>query len=96
MHHGNLILGRVALIEDDVERAKRHLLEAGRTSGSPSLRSFGPNMHLAQELLQRGEREVVLEYFDLCSKFWPRPRLEEWADVVKAGGIPDFGANLNY
>ena len=96
VHHGNLILGRVALIEDDVERAKRHLLAAGKTSGSPSLGSFGPNMRLALELLQRGEREVVLEYFDLCSKFWPRARLEEWADVVKAGGIPDFGANLNY
>ncbi|MDE0052850.1 MAG: RNA polymerase subunit sigma-24 [Gammaproteobacteria bacterium] len=96
LHHGNLILGRVALMEDDVEGAKRHLLEAGRTSGSPTLNSFGPNMRLALELLERGERQVVLEYFDLCSKFWPRSKLEEWAALVKAGRIPEFGANLNY
>ena len=95
-HHGNLILGRVALIEDDDERAKRHLLRAGRTPGSPALNSFGPNMGLALELLERNEREVVLEYFDLCSKFWQRSELEDWAAIVEAGGIPDFGANLYY
>ena len=96
LHHGNLILGRIALIEDDIEQAKYHLLHAGRTPGSPALGSFGPNMRLALELLQRDEREVVLEYFELCSKFWPRDELNEWAALVKVGGIPDFGANLVY
>ena len=96
LHHGNLILGRVALVEDDVEQAKYHLLEAGKVSGSPQLGSFGPNMRLAAELLERGERDVVLEYFELCSNFWPRDKLKDWAALVEAGRTPDFGGNLVY
>ena len=96
LHHGNLILGRIALLEDDVEQAKHHLLEAGKVSGSPQLGSFGPNMRLAADLLDRGERDVVLEYLELCSNFWPRGELEDWAALVQAGRIPDFGANLVY
>lgn len=96
LHHGNLILGRIALLEDDIESARFHLLAAGKVSGSPQLDSFGPNMRLAAELLERGEREVVLEYFELCSNFWPREELKDWAALVRGGRKPDFGANLVY
>ena len=48
------ILGRVALSRDDIRGAERHLLESGRTPGSPQLNSFGPNMILADRLLERG------------------------------------------
>lgn len=95
-HEANIVLGRVALAEDDVELAKYHLLEAGRLP-EPSLpfspgpmQLEGPNMRLASEMLQRGEREAVLEYFDLCSRFWHSDKLNDWAAVVKAGGTPDF------
>lgn len=53
----------------------------------------GPDKRLASELLKRGEREVVLEYFDLCATFWRSDRLDEWAAVVKASGMPDFRFN---
>lgn len=96
VHHGNLVLGRLALQAGDVEKAKSFLLEAGKTQGSPQLDSFGPNMTLAKELLERGEREVVLEYFQLCAKFWKGGELDNWSAVVKGGGMPDFGANLWY
>jgi hypothetical protein len=100
VHDGNLILGRVALREGDVEQAKRRLLEAGKSSGSPVLGSFGPNMALAKELLEKGESEVVLEYFELCKNFWTganqHQKLDQWAGEVKKGKIPDFGANLVY
>ena len=96
LHHGPLILGMIALIENDIEQAKFHLLEAGRTPGSPVLGSFGPSMDLALQLLRRGERQVVLEYFELCSKLWPRDELNDWTAIVDAGGIPDFGSNLDY
>ena len=95
-HHANLVLGRIALAQEDVARAKAHLLAAGRVARSPTLGSFGPNMRLARELVERGEREVVLEYFDLCSRFWNPDTLGAWADVVAAGRTPDFGANLLY
>ncbi len=94
---GNLVLGRLALKAGDIEQAKHYLIEAGKTPGSPQLNSFGPNMTLAKELLEKGQTEVVLEYFDLCAKFWRyQPRLTEWGVAVKQGAIPDFGANMDY
>ena len=95
-HHANIVLGQLALVEDDVERAKYHLLEAAKISGSRPLSSFGPNMRLAADLLQRGEKDVVLAYFELCSNFWPKDKLKDWAALVEAGRTPDFGANLVY
>jgi tetratricopeptide (TPR) repeat protein len=96
VHHGHVVLGRLALREGDVKKAREHLLAAGKTPGSPQLNSFGPNMTLAKELLKKGERQAVLEYFELCGKFWKRDQLESWSKEVRAGRIPDFGANLNY
>ncbi len=54
-------------------------------------------MDLAKELLEKGERDAVLAYFDLC-EFWElgKDRLADWKADVKAGRAPDFGANLNY
>jgi hypothetical protein len=90
----------LALRDGDLEKAGEHLLEAGKTTGSPSLGSFGPNMTLAQKMLERGQREVVLEYFRLCGAFWDmgveNGKLDRWSLVVRNGGSPDFGANLVY
>ena len=96
IHHGNIILGRIALTMDDVEEAKEHLIKAGKTPGSPQLNSFGPNMTLAKELLQKGEKNIVLEYFELCSQFWKMEKgsLDKWSVAVEDGKIPDFGPNL--
>jgi hypothetical protein len=60
--------------------------------------SFGPNMTLAEDLLEEGERDVVLEYFSLCRKFWEmgKEELDQWTEAVKAEKMPDFGANLDY
>jgi len=92
IHHGNQILGRIALAADDLEKAKKHLLESGKTPGSPQLNSFGPSMVLAKELLKKGEREVVLEYFQQCGNFWKRggDRLKKWTVLVRGGEIPEF------
>ena len=94
----NLVLGRIAVQEGRIEDAKRHLLEAGKSPGSPQMNSFGPNMSLAKDLLAKGERDVVLEHLELCRKFWQmdRGRLDQWSQDVKAGKTPNFGANLVY
>jgi tetratricopeptide (TPR) repeat protein len=98
IHHGNNVLGLVALWREDIEGAKQYLLKAGQTPGSPQLNSFGPNMSLAKALIEKGERDTVLQFFDLCRKFWKMDRnsLSNWADEVKAGKTPNFGANLKY
>ena len=79
VHHGNLILGRIALARGDTDEAKSRLLLAGQTEGSPQLNSFGPNMLLAKELLERDETEVVLEYFELCKSSGARQG-ETWSN----------------
>lgn len=98
IHYGNLIHGRIALKSGKIKMAKRYLIEAGKTSGSPQLNSFGPNMTLAKELLEKNEKEVVLEYFQLCGKFWEMGtnELKNWTADVKKDKMPDFDANLDY
>ncbi|CAF1284737.1 unnamed protein product [Didymodactylos carnosus] len=99
MFKGNVFNGIVALKRDNnLENAKQFLLAAGQTPGSAVLSSFGPNMSLAKDLLELGEQQVVLKYFELCRKFWTHhpETLDEWETIVKQGQIPDFMANLSY
>ena len=98
IHYGNLTLGRIALFAGDVEEAKSRLIAAGETPGSPQLNSFGPDMTLAKELLERGESQVVLRYFSLCAEFWERGQeeLQAWTVLVEGDVMPDFSKNLNF
>jgi tetratricopeptide (TPR) repeat protein len=100
--YGNMVLGRVALRRDyNIQKAKAALLASGQTPGSPTLNSFGPNMNLAKDLLEAGERETVLQFFDQCRAFWKtivhQRRLDDWSAVVKGCcRLPDFGPNMIY
>jgi TonB family protein len=98
IHDGNLVRGLVALRSGNVRQAAQDLVEAGKTTGSPVLNSFGPNMILASELLEQNERDAVLEYLSQCKKFWKLgvERLDAWIDLIRSGGKPDFGASLLY
>jgi hypothetical protein len=93
-HHGHLLLGRVALREGDVARAKAHLALASEAGVTGLDRIFGPDMWLARELLVRGERDVVIRYLTACRASWERAPTDEWIAEIRAGGIPDFRANL--
>jgi hypothetical protein len=92
--YGNQVLGRLALAEGDVERAKAHLLASAETTGSPVLGSFGPSMKLASDLFARGERKVVLRYLERCSSFWEHgaDRLSRMVAAIERGETPDFGS----
>ena len=100
IHHGNLVLGRVALRRGDIDSAKEYLIKAGQTPGGGTLGSFGPNMSLAKELLETGEKDTVVNYLELCKKFWDlgrkRQTLTRWIEEIRAGATPQFGANLIY
>jgi tetratricopeptide (TPR) repeat protein len=93
IHDGNLVLGRIALQAGNVQKAGEFLLKAGETRGSPQLDSFGPDMRLAKELLENGQRDVVVKYFDLCGRFWEmgQDRLRSWRSDVEQGRVPEFG-----
>jgi hypothetical protein len=62
------------------------------------MNSFGPNVSLAKDLLEKGERDAVIQYLELCRKFWKldNGRLDQWIKEIKAGKVPQFGANLVY
>lgn len=98
LHDGNMILGRLALKRGDVAKAKIHLLKAGHTPGGGTLSSFGPNMSLAKDLLEHGEKSTVIEYLKLCKKFWTYPRnpIDVWIQAIQTGQQPDFAQNLVY
>lgn len=95
---GNIVLGRIAVRENKIDDAKQHLLAAGNSHGSPQMNSFGPNLTLARDLLEKGETNTVLQYFNECSKFWKMDygKLDDWSNAVKTGQSPNFGANLLY
>lgn len=98
IHYSNIVLGRIALRQGDVATASAYLLKAATVKGNPHLDTFGPNMILAKELLDKGGRKSVVEYFDLCGKFWTNDdgKLRQWRSIALAGSSPDFGANLRY
>ena len=93
----NLVLGRVALHNGNIEDAKRYLIAAGQCPMTPDLASDGPNMSLAKDLLAKGEKQAVLDYLELCRKFWltGAAQLDQWSQQVKDGKTPDFGHNLS-
>jgi hypothetical protein len=94
----NMVLGKVALRSGDVAQAAQYLVASGKSSGSPALNSFGPNMSLAKEFLEKGQSDAVLEFFALCKTFWTAHArtLDCWAQTVREGAVADFGANLAY
>jgi thiol-disulfide isomerase/thioredoxin len=85
-HAAYTVLGRVALERGDLKTAKARLLESARINGSAALESFGPDLKLARELLAAGERDVVLQYLELCRGFWKydRGRIDQFAELVKS------------
>jgi hypothetical protein len=84
------------MVESAAKLSSRN--ENRTANGSPQMNSFGPNMQLAKALLEKGEKDVVLEYFKRCATFWKmgKSQLAGWTASVKTGEIPEFGANLNY
>jgi len=89
IYTGHSILGQVALLEGDIDRAKDHLKRAGQTPGSPQLGSFGPELDLADELLQRGERAAVVDFLRDIERFWSkRGRIGFWCHEIGRGETP--------
>jgi len=88
---GNLVLGRLALLRDDVQAAETYLLLSGKIkAGSQTF--WGPNMTLARELLKRNRTKVVLEFLEEVKEFWLEEcafgKPEEWEKAIRAGKMP--------
>ena len=87
IHWANIALGLAALANDDVTAAAEYLVRAGKTPGSPQLNVIGPDLDLAQALLEHGERTVVLAYLSDCARFWEGSAdlLAGWRAAIERG-----------
>jgi len=94
IYTGNLVLAQAALDADDIANAGRYLLEAATTT---AIQEKAPDFSVARILLDRGERDTVLEYFRRARNFWPQggPLLDRWESAVHAGRRPNFNQRLN-
>lgn len=61
-------------MENDINQAKAYLIKSGYCPTSPQLNSFGPSYVLARELLERGEKDIVLDYLDQVYILWADPK----------------------
>jgi hypothetical protein len=78
------------LLAGDTDGAAQHLLAAGSTWGSPQLDAFGPDLNLANQLLDHGQTSTVVDYLRSCQQFWKlgQDRLEQWITQLQAGHRP--------
>jgi hypothetical protein len=94
VQRANTLLGRVALRSDDLVSAAGYLLDSARVQTPKYGFTFSPPMVLAKELLEKGKRDVVLQYLENCLTIWPRGEttLQIWIDDIKADRMPNFGS----
>jgi hypothetical protein len=98
IHDANMILGEIALSEGRTKEATGFLIEAGKVTNGWTLTSYGPDLTLVNDLLNLGESQAVLTFFDECDVFWTtgRDRLAQWRKAVQAGQKPDFGSGFHF
>jgi hypothetical protein len=92
IYTANLILSQAALEKNDLASAKQYLFEAVATPAAQTVEQIGLDTSVAQILLQRGERDTVLEYFKRGRHLWPLggAQITRWQNVIRAGRTPNF------
>jgi tetratricopeptide (TPR) repeat protein len=94
VQRANTLLGRVALVGDDIAGSKQYLLASSGSAAARGVSVSGPTMVLAKELLEKGEHDAVIQYLENCVILWPRgePTLQNWIAEIKRGKTPNFGS----
>jgi hypothetical protein len=92
IHDTNRVLGLVSLNRGDIDAAADYLVKAGKSTGSPTLNTFGPELDLANELLQRGKVDAVTSYLKDIKSFWEmnNGRVDTWLAEIEKGGKPQL------
>lgn len=101
-HIGNIILGRIALRNNSIEKAKEHLLIAIRAPlRKPNSWLSEIDTTLAKELFEKGEKATVVEYLKLCEGLSNLTKEKElfkdqaralrlWQTQILTGKTPSF------
>jgi hypothetical protein len=92
VHIGHAVAGRLDLRNGDLAGAKAHLAEASEAYGGTDMGSLRPEMSLASELLDRGEKAAVLAYLAVSGKSWKldKGRTATWTALIEQGKRPSF------
>lgn len=90
VHHGNIVLGQLALRDGKDADASRLLLASVDVAGSSTLAILEPDRALAQSLLARGHRDVVLRYLMRVKHLFHDDCIDAWIATLAAGGTPDL------
>ncbi|MES9828409.1 MAG: tetratricopeptide repeat protein [Candidatus Thiodiazotropha sp.] len=98
LHHGNTVLGLIAIKEGKIDQAIKYLRKSGNVEGSPQLDSFGPSRCLAMELLLKDRNHEVIEYLESVESFWEHgyKELPKWIKIIRSGEIPETWQRLKY
>lgn len=91
-HIGHTVAGRLELRTGDLAGAKRELAEASQTNGSARIGSRRPDMSLASELFDCGEKAAVLAYPRECAASWKLDNSQTavWIAAIEQGKRPTF------
>jgi hypothetical protein len=94
IYAGNLILAQAALDGNDVDGAKRYLLQAAATPEAKRIEQNGLDVSVARALFDRGEKDVVVEYLKRGRVLWPQGAqiISRWEAAIRAGRRPNFNA----
>ena len=94
IYAGNLILAQAALDRNDIENAKRYLLQAAATPGARRIEQNGLDVSVVRILFDRGEKDSVLEYLSRGRVLWPQGTqlISRWEGAIRAGRRPNFNA----
>lgn len=92
-----MVLGRLSLRNGNIDKAKEYLLNSAQSKGSAQLDTFGPSLKLANELLEIGEKEVVLKYLRAITAFWEMDRgcVSKWIKEIESNKISKL-CNCSY
>ncbi|MFK5951384.1 MAG: hypothetical protein QM500_21730 [Methylococcales bacterium] len=90
IHDANRILGLIHYNQRQVDIAAEYLIKSSQSTGSPQLNTFGPEMDLANLLLQDGRVEEVEVYLNGIKKFWKMDSgvVNNWLQQISKGGKP--------
>lgn len=92
IHDANRYLGLASLRRGNDDEAARYLMLSGKSTGSPQLNSFGPELDLADQLLKQGKTEAVAEYLRDIKHFWKMDdgQVDQWLAAMGKGEKPNL------
>jgi hypothetical protein len=92
IHDANRYLGLASLRRGNVDEAARFLVLSGKSTGSPQLDSFGPDLDLADQLLKQGKTDAVTEYLRDIRHFWKMDdgQVDQWPAAIGKGEKPNL------